>query len=625
MLSRLFSDHMVLQREQPVPIWGKAFPGTSIEVSINGKAERTVAGSDSTWMVSFPAQEKGGPFEMKLVGDSTIVLKDIYFGDVWICSGQSNMEWPVEKAKNAAEELAQASFEHIKLLDIPHQMAGKPIKSLPDSLLWKACNAENIKDFSAVGYFFGRELHEELDVPIGLISTNWGGTNVEAWTSKKTLSKFQVFKDSLEHLEEMDFEKMKENAQHAISVWKQSMDSLDLGRQFNWSSPTVSWEKTQTVMLPNVLEHMGLQNSDGVFWFKKVFHLSKEWSRKDGMVHLGRIDEEDITFINGKKIGATKGNIEKRAYPASGSLLKAGLNTLIVRVKDTGWTGGFKGVPEHLYLDFGENKISLSGEWEMNIGTRGLPVSPKNIHPNNFPSTLYNGMVYPLIPFAIKGAIWYQGESNAGRAYAYRELFPAMIEDWRAHWGQGDFPFYFVQLANYRAEQKKPSESTWAELRESQMTALEIPRTGMAVAIDLGEADNIHPKNKQEVGRRLALQALSGAYHYDVLSAGPTYTKQEVLGDRIRIYFSNTGDGVTSGNNSNALAGFTIADEDHRFYEAKALVESDSTVLISSQYVANPKAVRYGWADNPGELNLYNSVDLPANPFRTDKWRLSTE
>lgn len=261
----------------------------------------------------------------------------------------------------------------------------------------------------------------------------------------------------------------------------------------------------------------------------------------------------------------------------------------------------------------------------MNIGTVDLPIAPKNIHPNNFPTTLFNGMIKPLIPFSIKGAIWYQGESNATRAYAYREMFPAMIKDWRVHWGQGDFPFYFVQLANYRAEQTSPGESTWAEVRESQMAALKLPHTGMAVAIDLGEADNIHPKNKQEVGRRLALEALSNTYHHDILSTGPTYSRQEVLGDKLRLVFSNIGDGMTTGKNDKELRGFAIAGKDKQFYWAKAVLESDSTILVSSQYVVRPQAVRYAWADNPGALNLYNSVHLPASPFRTDSWKVSTE
>ncbi|GAB3655573.1 sialate O-acetylesterase [Echinicola sediminis] len=616
---------MVLQRDAPLPIWGNATPDTRIKVDINGQSVSTVAGQDSTWYLEFPAQKKGGPFQLTVQGDSTLVLQDVYFGDIWVCSGQSNMEWPVERVKEATEEINQANFDRIRLFEVPHQMTGQPVVRLPDSVGWRRCSPRSIKDFSAVGYFFGRELHQELDVPIGLISTNWGGTNIEAWTSKETLSRFPVFKDSLEQLGALDLDKMKEDADHAIAVWQHSMDSLDLGLQHNWSDPTVRWENPSKVQLPITLEHLDLPNSDGVFWFKKTVYLSEIADSDNALIHLGRIDEEDVTYLNGKMVGWTNGSQDKRAYPITPGVLRKGANTIVVRVKDKGWTGGFKGIPEHLKLEIGSRIIALSGEWEMKVGIPDLPVSPKNIHPNNFPSTLFNGMIHPLIPFSIKGVIWYQGESNASRAFVYREMFPAMIQDWRNHWGQGDFPFYFVQLANYRAVEEQPGESTWAELRESQSKALQLPNTGMAVAIDLGEADDIHPKNKQEVGRRLALSALENTYRTNLLSAGPLLDHHEVIGDKMRLYFVHTGEGIHCNDGQKNLNGFTLAGADHQFYRAKAVVESDSTVLVSHGSIEQPQAVRYGWADNPGPLNFYNSEQLPASPFRTDDWKVSTE
>ncbi|AGA80397.1 protein of unknown function (DUF303) [Echinicola vietnamensis DSM 17526] len=624
-LHNLFSDHMVLQREKPIPIWGKALPGTVVTVKLNGFTASSEVGEDSTWLVELPAQKKGGPYQLEVLADSTLKLEDVWLGDVWVCSGQSNMEWPLERAGNASEEIRQANYSQIRLFDVPHQMEQSPSESLPDSVAWKVCSPETIKNFSAVGYFFGRELQQELDVPIGLISSNWGGTNVEAWTSAAMIGQFPSHRAKIAAYDSINLKEMTSIASLAIDSWLQAIDSLDLGLQENWSNPEIEWENSSTVVLPEVFERLDVPNTDGVIWFKKTLYLSENEANQDAEISLGRIDEEDFTYVNGQLVGSMIGTDPLRSYKIKQGVLNEGLNTIIVRVKDKGWTGGFKGTPQQMNLALENKKLDLSGEWEMNIGTVDLPIAPKNIHPNNFPTTLFNGMIKPLIPFSIKGAIWYQGESNATRAYAYREMFPAMIKDWRVHWGQGDFPFYFVQLANYRAEQTSPGESTWAEVRESQMAALKLPHTGMAVAIDLGEADNIHPKNKQEVGRRLALEALSNTYHHDILSTGPTYSRQEVLGDKLRLVFSNIGDGMTTGKNDKELRGFAIAGKDKQFYWAKAVLESDSTILVSSQYVVRPQAVRYAWADNPGALNLYNSVHLPASPFRTDSWKVSTE
>ncbi|WP_057938606.1 sialate O-acetylesterase [Algoriphagus resistens] len=621
----IFTDHMVLQRDVDVPIWGMAEPKAKLTVYFGGNSWETVADKGGAWQIILPPHVKGGPYSIVVrSAKSSIEFQDVWFGDVWLCSGQSNMEWTVEKSHNAESEIKAANYHFIRLFEVPHQMAASPEKEWSDNPVWKACTPETVADFSAVAYFFGRELVHELDVPIGLISANWGGTNIEAWSRHEMLTKFPFMDGKIVSRDSLDQILSTQENHDEEEKWRLSMDSLDVGEKANWEKGEIQWSKAKSVDLPGTVEFMGFEQTDGVFWFRKDFVLNEEQASGPIEIYLGKIDDEDKSYLNGELIGVTRQATVNRNYSVPKEVLRPGKNVLVVRVKDLGWSGGFKGTPENLAVHTSEGTIDLASEWQVLVGSVSLPPIPKAKHPKDLPSTLFNGMISPLIPFSLKGIIWYQGEGNASEAFSYRYLFSSMIQDWRKAWNQKVLPFYFVQLANYRPVKAQPTESLWAELRESQWEALDLPRTRMAVAIDLGEADNIHPTNKQEVGRRLALQAFEDSYSKSLAADGPLYTNHEVLESSIRICFQTKGITLVSGN-SETLAGFTIAGADQLFHRAEARIESDSTVIVSSPNVTKPVSVRYAWADNPGELNLLGSNGLPAAPFRTDQWKLSSQ
>ena len=451
-LPQIFADGMVLQRHQPIVVWGWADPGEDVKVELNNQMQETTAGTDGKWKLSLSPEEAGGPFQLVVSGQNTLSVSDVLIGEVWVCSGQSNMEWSVANSNHAAQEIANANYPQIRHVKIPRTTAGVPLDDISEPLEWQSANPQNVGGFTAVGYFYARELYKELNVPIGLINTSWGGTMVETWISKEALEKDKSLRK-------------------AVNVFEQ-------------------------------------------------------------------IPADTIN---------------------------------------------------------------------------------KNQQPNRYPTLLFNAMINPLIPYTIKGAIWYQGESNAGRAYEYRKSFPMMIEDWRNRWGLGDFPFYFVQLASFKASGgTSAGGSSWAELREAQHKTLSLPHTGQAITIDIGETDDIHPRNKQDVGKRLAAIALYDSYGYDVVYSGPVYKKLQIKGAQATIHFDHVHSGLTAKGSTNVI-GFEIAGADKQFHPAEARIEG-GTVVVSSPSVAKPKAVRYAWADDPGKSNLFNKDGFPAAPFRTDKW-----
>ena len=617
-LPGVISDHMVLQRDMDVKIWGWADQNESVIIRFNNQEKKTVAGLEGMWQVKLSAMTHGGPFEMTIEGKNTIVLKNILIGDVWICSGQSNMEWRVQNTNNAQEEIAVANFPEIRLFDVKHRMAAEPKDNLADEK-WQVCSPKTISAFSAVGYFFGQELHKNLNIPIGLISTNWGGTVSETWTSAGTINDFSEFDEKMKKLKSINLDEMIEKRVELQQEWEEKVDKSDRGMQEEWyrlSQIDASWKDMD---LPQAWEKAGLEGFDGIVWFIREIELSKNEAQKDMQLNLGPIDDTDFTYVNGIQVGHVKKSWRKlREYVVSSDVLKPGRNILCVRVIDYGGSGGLHGKSEDLFYSTSEKKVSLAGIWKFKIGTDKMP-EQVNIGPNSFPTLLYNGMVHPLLSYAIKGAIWYQGESNAGRAYQYRKLFPAMITDWRKSWGQGDFPFFFVQLANFRQPVTEPQGSTWAELREAQNMALQLPNTGVAVIIDIGEAEDIHPRNKQDVGYRLSLAARKIAYAQDLVYSGPMYKSMQVEKNKIRIKFSHTGSGLTIRDQYGYLKGFSISGNDRKFVWAKAYQDGDD-VIVYSDKIKKPVAVRYGWADNPHDVNLYNKEGLPASPFRTDDW-----
>jgi sialate O-acetylesterase len=610
-IARLFNENMVLQRNKEVPVWGEAAKGEKVTVIFNGQKLLTSTDQTGRWMVKLKPMNEGGPYEMIVKGKNLISLKNILIGEVWFCSGQSNMAFMVSQANNSVGEIANANFPQIRYFNVAQRINAKPLSTMEKGE-WQLCNPATVGSFSAVAYFFARNLYQNINVPIGIIQASWGGTNAESWMSADALLAHADFKDQIVEMQKTDI-----NAK--LGEWNLGLETKDLGRKEKWEEPETDLTKWKEMNLPIYWEKAGLPGFDGVVWFRKEIELTKEEAAGAITLNLGPIDNSDETFVNSNKVGSTDDDYAKnRVYKVDAKYLKEGKNTIVVRVTDLGGGGGIWGKPENFFYLTDATKKTLVGAWQYRIGTETL--SPKAPGPNTYPTLLFNGMLNALIPYAIQGVAWYQGENNASRAYQYRTLFPELIADWRKHWNQGDFPFLFVQLANYQPAKEQPGESTWAELREAQtMTLSNTPATGMALAIDLGEANDIHPKNKQDVGFRLSLSARKVAYHQDLVYSGPTYDSMKIENGKITVSFKNTGSGLITKDKYNYVKGFAIAGKNKKFYWAKAVIDGN-TVTVYSDQVPNPVAVRYAWDDNPDDANLYNKEDLPAVPFRTDSW-----
>ena len=628
-VSPLFSNNMVLQQNQDIPIWGTAEPGGEVKVSVNKQQVKVTVADDGKWKVNLSPIPAGGPYELIISGAKTHTIKNVLVGEVWVCSGQSNMEMAVSSSNDANNEIANANYSNIRLITVEKATATKPQENFKSDG-WKECSSESIPDFSAVAYFFGRKLNKELNVPVGLIHTSWGGTVVEAWTSGKTLKQFPEFKAAVEYLEidERTAEEKVLAIQKKLEVWPDKIEQIlkDQGTlKHGFQNSDYNTDQWKTMKLPTTWEQTGIEY-DGVFWFSKNVQVPDSWTGQDLILSLGRINDYDITWFNGTRVGRGTDVSELRVYKIPGSLVKAGKNIIRVQVLDVGNNGGLYGPLEEMKLSNKEKSISLGGNWKykidpVRIDVTKLPVKPTAGYGSNRPSVLYNGMISPIIPYAIKGTIWYQGEGNAERAYQYRALFKNLIKDWRADWQQGDFPFYFVQLANFMKIKDQPPDDSWAELREAQTMALDLPNTGMAVTIDIGDAKDIHPKNKQDVGKRLALNALAKTYKKVIPYSGPMYKSMKVEGNKIVLQFNNT-DGGLKIKGDTKLKGFAIAGDDKKFVWAKAEIKGDEIIVWNTD-IKDPVAVRYAWASNP-VCNLYNGVDLPASPFRTDTWKGKT-
>jgi sialate O-acetylesterase len=642
-LHPLFTDHMVLQRDASDPIWGWTAPGAQVTVNINGKSASATAGADGKWLAKIGPFPAGGPFELTVAGPETIKLTDVLVGDVWICSGQSNMEMGINQVKDAPHEIETADYPQLRLFTVPKNVSNKPLSvfgplhegkpAWQDGMAkWLVCTPKNVLvgawgGFSAAGYFFGRDLHRDLKVPIGLIHTSWGGTVAEAWTSGEALETMADFKPAVEQLrgEVTPPTTVQRPSRYAtlMELWYRKNDPGSGGSDM-WAAPSFDDKHWKTMKLPTHWEDAGLPDYDGVVWFRKEIEIPANWVGQDLALHLGPIDDRDTTFLNGAKVGAQDLYNIPRNYPIPGKLVHAGKNTIAVRVLDTGGAGGIWGQPDEMKLEpAGQNNgsVSLAGDWRyrdslpLNKAATPPPSPPAAGANPNVPTVLYNAMIAPLVPNAIKGAIWYQGESNAGRAVQYRTLLPTMIRDWRNRFEVGEFPFLIVQLASYQATKPEPAESSWAELREAQsLAAKTVGHSATASAIDIGEAKDIHPKNKQEVGRRLALAARAIGYGEDVEYEGPTFKSMEIQGSRAILHFDHLGGGLEA--KDGALKGFAIAGPDGKYVWGEATIDGD-TVIVSSPKIDQPAAVRYAWSDNP-IANLYNKAGLPANSFRTD-------
>jgi sialate O-acetylesterase len=622
-LSPMFTDNMVLQRGIADPIWGWAAPGQKVTVSMEGRSATATADGSGKWMARIGPFNAGGPYTLTVSGPQTTTLKNVLVGDVWVCSGQSNMEMGIGNVNNAAQEIASADYPQIRLFTVQKTIALEPQSTLVGQ--WDVCTPKTVSTggwggFSAVGYFFGRDLYKELKVPIGLIHTSWGGTVAEAWTSAEALETMPDFKPAVAQVvASRSAAPGKFNMEQAMAEWWSKNDPGSRAGEtwFASSTPDSDWK---TMALPVKWEDAGLPDFDGIVWFRREVDVPTDAAGKEATLNLGPIDDRDTTWVNGTKVGENSLYNANRVYKIPAGVLKAGRNVIAVRVLDTGGAGGLYGSADQLHLDAGGSSIPLNGDWRYKVGAPLAKMTPVPVDTNNNPNVatvLYNGMIAPILPYGIKGAIWYQGESNAGRAYQYRTLLPTMIRDWRNRWDVGQFPFFIVQLANFMAQDTEPKDDPWPELREAQeMTARSVGHSAIATAIDIGDATDIHPKNKQEVGRRLALDALAIAYNKKVEYSGPTFKSMKRDGNRIVLTFDHLGGGLEA--KDGKLTGFAIAGKDRKFVWADAVIEGN-TVAVWSPGITSPVAVRYAWSNNP-VANLYNKADLPALPFRTDQW-----
>jgi len=629
-LPAVFSNNMVLQQQSDVPFWGESSPKKTVKIttSWNNKVTVTKADANGKWKTTVSTPAYGGPFTIEISDGKKLLLQNVLIGEIWICSGQSNMEMPVGgwgKVLNYEQEIAAANYPNIRLLQVEKITSNKPLTDMKvDMGGWVPCSPNTVAGFSSVAYFFGKNLFENKNIPVGLINTSWGGTIAEAWTSGSTLKTMPDFIAAALDMEKAALSTidLKVKYEQDLATWQKQIEKSDIGFAKGlpvWADKNLDESDWTPMNIPDLWENQGLTAFDGVVWFRKTIEIPAGWQNNLLTLSLDMIDDNDVTYFNGVEVGHTEGYSVSRTYVVPATLVKAGKAVITVRVYDGVGGGGIYGNPALIKLSLSPEKtIQLAGMWiyKKSFSLSEIPAAPKNINDPNRPSVLFNAMINPIVPFTVKGAIWYQGESNADRAYQYRELFPLMIKDWRQKWNI-NFPFYFVQLANYTALPDQPVESAWAELREAQLQTLHLENTGMAVTIDIGEAKDIHPKNKQEVGRRLSLLARANTYGEKIVCEGPVYDSYIIEGNTIRIKFKGT-DGGLKTKDGITLKGFAIAETDHKFQWADAMIEGND-VIVSCKGMINPIAVRYAWAENP-VCNLYNNADLPASPFRTDDW-----
>lgn len=618
-INQLFGDAMVLQRDNNIPVWGTAEPETEVTIAIADRTVTVRADARGSWRAEIEAMPAGGPHELTIVSDGqNLNFANVLVGDVWMCSGQSNMEWTVADSMNAAQEIEAAHDPEIRHFKIPRSWAEKP-EALLAGGTWETTDPEHVGAFTAVGYFFARELRRHHDVPIGLINTSWGGSRIEPWMSAGSLSL-----DSDGVAEVLAAEKAEElGTLRAIRARIGDLPETDHGLvdgRALWAEPEFNdsgWGKTNPTL---VWEEQGFEGMDGVAWYRTTFNLTAQEAATEILLGLGTIDDSDTTWVNGHEVGRTILAWNKpRIYAVQPATLKEGRNVIAVRVEDTGGGGGLYGDPNQRYVEIAGTKRPLAGPWRFQVG---LVTINTDYRKNQVPTVLYNKMIHPLLPYPVAGFLWYQGESNAGHddAVAYRTLFTTMIQEWRAGWGLGELPFLWAQLANYMTATDQPGDSDWAMLRESQSAALALPKTAQTVIIDIGDADDIHPRNKQDVGRRLAQAARRVAYGEEIVFSGPVYRSHAVRDGRVSIEFDHVGGGLVAKESAGGmLAEFAVAGSDRHFVWAEAMIE-DNRVVVWSDEVQEPVAVRYAWADNPDGANLYNMEGLPASPFRTDSW-----
>ncbi|HEY8659777.1 MAG TPA: sialate O-acetylesterase [Hanamia sp.] len=621
-LPRLVRDSMILQRDTKVKIWGWASPGEKIKIDFLNKKYKIVADAKGNWKINLSPMKPGGPYTMKIDGNNHLLLNNILIGDVWLCSGQSNMEHQMKlHQEKYRTEIANANYPEIRQFAVP-QIPNllTPQNNLPGGY-WKAADPKSVLDFSAVAYFFAKALYEKYHVPIGLINASVGGSPIEAWLSEAVCKDFPGIEKSLQTNKDTAYVN---SFNREVAAWNEvnqihSSEDKGLNGQIKWYDPSYIPKEWHTINIPGYWEDQGAKNLHGSVWYRREITVPASMTSVPATLFLGRIVDADEVYINGTPAGRTTYQYPERIYQLPAGLLKTGKNIIVVRVINYSGKGGF--VPDKPYfIRANGDTLDIKGYWKYKVGKA---LNPDRYIKNGItlqyqPTALYNAMITPIVGFTIKGFLWYQGESNSGNAVAYKQLFPAMIDDWRKKWNQGDVPFINVQLPGFMDVNYISGESQWAQLREAQLEALSLPNTGMAVTIDLGEWNDVHPQDKKDVGDRAALAAEKVAYgESNIVYSGPIYQSSKIEGDKILITFSNVGGGLIA-NDGEELNQFAIAGPDKKFVWAQAKIDGDK-VIVWNKEVQDPKYVRYAWADNPRGANLFNKEGLPASPFRTEK------
>jgi sialate O-acetylesterase len=623
-LPAVIGSHMVLQQQSDVAIWGFAEAGESVTVTPSWTKSPASAKADASgrWRVSVKTPKAGGPFTIEVAGSKTsapLKLDDVLVGEVWLCGGQSNMEWAFAfgGVKNLEAERAAANDPMVRLFDVPNVIAVKPQSDCKTS--WSAATPQSVNSFSCVGWFFARELRKALDVPIGLVGVNWGGTVAQAWTSREALASFPRFQGEIAQVEKAasDSRSVEEQQRAANEAWWKQLGEKDLGVRNGWAAKEFDDSKWTASKVPGKWSG-DLANFDGVVWYRRSIELPSELAGQELALDFCPIDDMDTVWFDGTKVGGLEipgAWNQLRHYTVPASLATAGRHVLALRVVDTGGDGGAIGEAKDCVLrrKGAEPRVELAGEWRMrsSLAASDFPPPVATAQPNspNIATVLFNGMVAPIVPFGIRGALWYQGESNRGFAAEYARLMPALIADWRARFERPDFPFYFVQIAPFNYGDATGAAT--AQLRQAQTETLKSANTGMVVTMDIGDPGNIHPQDKQEVGRRLSLWALAKTYGKDVGECcGPLFESATVEGSKIRVKFSHAKGLVARGG---APTEFEVRAADGPWTKATAAIDGES-VLVSSDAVAKPAEVRFGHADACAP-NLFNGAGLPASPF----------
>ncbi|MCF0050422.1 polysaccharide deacetylase family protein [Dyadobacter sp. LJ53] len=624
-LPKLVSDNMVLQRDQPITVWGWATPKEKVTVACKGTSRSAVTGADGKWTILLPAQPAGTGFEMLVKGKNQIRIKNIAFGDVWLCNGQSNMVINMERVKERfPDDIVTADYPDIRNFFIPTATdLNRPRQDFHNAE-WKAASPKDVLSFGAVSYFFARDLYDQYKVPIGIINSSVGGTPIEAWISEGGYKDFTDIQRIIDRNKDTSY--VNSRKQKDLNNAPKQPKSTDPGLSEHWESEAYQPKGWRNFNIPGYWEDQGLKDLDGVVWFRREFEVPENWIGKPVKLYMGRIVDADQMFVNGKSIGNVTYQYPPRRYEIPAGLLKSGKNTFVIRVVNSAGKGGF--VPDKPYfMTANDQQIDLKGTWQYKIGqvfqsSEMADVKHVPFVAQSQPAALFNAMIAPALPMKLKGFIWYQGESNVGDPKPYGALLPALIHDRRRLWNDEKLPFLVVQLPNFQDIDFTPAESNMALLREAQNQALMLDNTAVTVTLDLGEWNDIHPLNKKDIGKRLALSARNLAYgEKNVIYSGPTLKSQRITGDKMLLTFDHVADGIKSGDQE-ALRWFSIADNDKKFFWANARIVGKDQVELSSETVKTPKYARYAWQDNPEGINFYNSTGLPASPFRTDSEQL---